>query len=158
MFRVEECITACVNKDACNAFSFDPENHLCYLFFGCPNTSEGNCPKCVSGTTEDCLECFGQGKAKGHFRSSPLSTLIWTIKHTLGRCLGSYIGHEEASNSNECLAKCQANGSCKWFTYDVENRDCTFLEDCLFTDNTCAGCVHGQRECGDLPDEGKWSV
>ena len=75
-----------------------------------------------------------------------------------------------APNLNSCLASCQEEEDCKYFTYHHFDNECSFTSACDFVDETCSSCVHGQSSCrprevntkllvaGGLDDDGEKSA
>ncbi len=73
-----------------------------------------------------------------------------------GNCQGILIDEVTANDGNACLDLCKANEDCLWFTFNLEDNACVFLEDCQDVDLGCINCLSGERQCSSQK-EGKVS-
>jgi hypothetical protein len=51
------------------------------------------------------------------------------------------------TNAEDCLAFCQTNMDCQWYSYFPETDYCVLTEECATLDQSCADCTAGQKEC-----------
>jgi hypothetical protein len=67
--------------------------------------------------------------------------------HYSGFCEGVTIGLEPSSSYNDCLASCQANSYCTWFTHFGTMKECVLYNDCPVMDSACENCYSGNVDC-----------
>ena len=71
-----------------------------------------------------------------------------------GRCIGPLIHTSGANSTNECLALCQEEELCQYFTFHETDLACTLTTECTYYDLTCDECVYGQVHCEPLEEKG----
>ncbi len=67
-----------------------------------------------------------------------------------GLCKGTQIEETYDVRENECLAHCQANDQCNWFTHNSDGWTCSMFEDSDELDTSCPTCVSSQTQCSQL--------
>ena len=62
-FSYDDCFNRCALSDeGCEAFTYYDESQRCFLFDHCDYLSGQDCSDCLSGTLEECSECYLPGK------------------------------------------------------------------------------------------------
>ena len=148
---LDDCVASCVENEYCTHFTHHPTSNLCVMNNGCPELSTETCPDCQSGSVDECLVCFEEGK---WYQTICMKKYSW-VHFISGYCFGSNLGVAVASSADECLERCRANPSCQWFTFNSLNGACSLTADCQWLDLTCGqDCTHGMRSCPKSGEEG----
>ena len=66
-----------------------------------------------------------------------------------GECVESpLIGMSIQETENDCLADCQQEMTCGWFTFDPTDKLCELFKSCnVLSYENCPQCVSGERTC-----------
>ena len=66
-----------------------------------------------------------------------------------GECEGILLETVLAQSADDCLLSCNQTSGCRWFSFQMEVKQCTLLESCNDLDTSCSACQSGERRCID---------
>jgi hypothetical protein len=132
------CLNLCKeNNESCSWITFIEDNQECIQFLDCPiidpqyNTS-------YSGQAE----CEPEG----------------FVCDELGFCQGHLLMADVRNSSTDCLAFCQSEAECQWYSFFGDDGNCLLTTDCPVVDESCSDCVYGQKECSGNVSNGKFRL
>jgi len=121
------CQKFCGLNEACNWWSYEPEQSLCVLFTNCTESGEPDkvvCPDCISGE-----------------RLCPPRTC-----HGAFKCKGIFIDSFNIEHLEDCIGACNDNDDCMYFTLEKTHDHCVIYENCE-EEIDCETCASGERAC-----------
>ena len=119
-----DCLTYCKNATECTCFTYNQANREC-VEFSFYQTLDTSCSTCYSGEP-DCGE--------------------YQLCDVDGLCQGLLVGYGSATSEADCLAQCQDEAACQFYSYREDDDSCALLETCDSTLD-CATCHSGARDC-----------